>query len=167
MGQHYIDPVQYILGKDDTAPVKVEVDAPQQHLADVGTWRSITYTYEDGCQIVLWGDEYGDPNTPYISGPDGNVYRNFVCDIPNWEKKLAELPEPAEQNTNFLESIKTRQKFALNEINGHRSCTIVNMGLVALQLNRTLEYDPINERFINDEEANRYINQPMRAPWSI
>jgi hypothetical protein len=41
------------------------------------------------------------------------------------------------------------------------------MGLVALQLNRTLEYDPINERFINDEEANRYINQPMRAPWSI
>ncbi|NLD24013.1 MAG: gfo/Idh/MocA family oxidoreductase, partial [Bacteroidales bacterium] len=133
----------------------------------VGTWRSITYTYEDGCQIVLWGDEHGDPNTPYISGPNGNVYKNFVCDIPNWEKKLAQLPEPAEQNTDFLESVKTRQKFALNEINGHRSCTIVNMGLVALQLNRTLEYDPINERFINDEEANRYINQPMRAPWSI
>ena len=31
MGQHYIDPVQYILGKDDTSPIKVEVDAPQQH----------------------------------------------------------------------------------------------------------------------------------------
>ncbi|MFA7390700.1 MAG: Gfo/Idh/MocA family oxidoreductase, partial [Proteiniphilum sp.] len=31
MGQHYIDPVQYMLGKDDTSPVKVEVDAPQQH----------------------------------------------------------------------------------------------------------------------------------------
>ena len=31
MGQHYIDPVQYILGKDNTSPVKVEVDAPQQH----------------------------------------------------------------------------------------------------------------------------------------
>ena len=30
MGQHYIDPVQYILGKDDTYPVKVEVDAPVQ-----------------------------------------------------------------------------------------------------------------------------------------
>ena len=54
MGQHYIDPVQYILGKDNTSPVKVEVDAPQQHPDAVGTWQSITYTYEDGCQIVLW-----------------------------------------------------------------------------------------------------------------
>ena len=42
MGQHYIDPVQYFLGKDNTSPVKVEVDAPQQHPDAVGTWRSIT-----------------------------------------------------------------------------------------------------------------------------
>ena len=27
MGQHYMDPVQYLLGKDETSPVKVEVDA--------------------------------------------------------------------------------------------------------------------------------------------
>ena len=31
MGQHYLDPVQYMLNKDDTSPIKVEVDAPQQH----------------------------------------------------------------------------------------------------------------------------------------
>jgi myo-inositol 2-dehydrogenase/D-chiro-inositol 1-dehydrogenase len=167
MGQHYIDPVQYLLGKDNTSPVKVEVDAPQQHFDAVGTWRSITYTYEDGCQIVLWGGDYGEPDTPYIAGPNGNVYRNFVCDIPDWEKKLAEFPEPKEQNTDFIECIHNRQKFALNEINGHRSATIVNMGAVALQLNRTLEYDPIKELFVNDEEANRFIDQPMRAPWTI
>ena len=65
------------------------------------------------------------------------------------------------------ESVRTRQKFALNEINGHRSCTIVNMGIVALQLNRTLEFDPVTEQFINDEEANRLVDQPMRAPWTI
>ena len=167
MGQHYIDPVQYLLGKDDTSPVKVEVDAPQQHHDAVGTWRTITYTYDDGCQIILWGGDYGTPDTPYISGPNGNVYRNFVCDIPDWQKKLAEFPEPEEQNVDFLESIRTRQKFALNEINGHRSCTIVNMGLAALQLNRTLEFDPVAEQFVNDEEANRLIDQPTRAPWTI
>ena len=55
MGQHYLDPVQYFLGKDETSPVKVEVDAPQQHPEAVGTWRKITYTYEDGCQIILDG----------------------------------------------------------------------------------------------------------------
>lgn len=167
MGQHYIDPVQYMLGKDGTSPVKVEVDAPQQHPDAVGTWRSITYTYDDECQIILWGGDYGKPDTPYISGPNGNVYKNFVCDIPDWEKKLADFPEPEAQNTNFIECIHNRQKYALNEINGHRSCTIVNMGAVALQLNRTLEFDPVKEMFVNDEEANRLVNQPTRAPWTI
>jgi len=167
MGQHYIDPVQYILDKDHTSPVKVEVDAPQQHTEAAGTWRSITYTYADGCQIVLWGGDYGVENTPYIAGPKGNVYKNFVCDIPDWEKKLAAFPEPVPQNTDFLECIRTRQKFALNEVNGHHSCTIVNMGAVALRLNRTLHFDPVKQEFINDPEANQLVDEPMRAPWSI
>lgn len=167
MGQHYIDPVQYILDKDHTSPVKVEVDAPQQHPEAAGIWRSITYTYQDGCQIVLWGGDFGVENTPYIAGPKGNVYKNFVCDIPDWEKKLADYPEPASQNTDFLECIRNRQKFALNEVNGHRSCTIVNMGAVALRLNRTLHFDPVKQEFINDPEANQLLDEPMRAPWSI
>ena len=152
MGQHYMDPVQYFLGKDDESPVKVEVDAPQQHPDAVGVWRSITYTYADGCQIVLWGGDYGNPNTPYISGPKGNVYNNFVCDIPDWQIKLAEFPDPLPQQTDFDECIRTRQKFALNESNGHRSCTLVNMGAVALQLNRTLHFDSDKMEFINDDE---------------
>lgn len=167
MGQHYIDPVQYILDKDHSSPIKVEVDAPQQHPEAVSTWRSITYTYEDGCQIVLWGGDFGTPNTPYIAGPKGNVYKNFVCDIPDWERKLANYPDPTPQNVDFLESIRNRQKFALNEINGHRSCTIVNMGAIALRLNRTLHFDPVKQEFINDPEANRLVNEPMRSPWSI
>lgn len=167
MGQHYIDPVQYILGKDYTSPVKVEVDAPQQHPDAVSTWRSITYTYEDGCQIILWGGDFGKPNTPYIAGPKGNVYKNFVCDIPDWERKLSDYPEPAVQNDDFMECIRTRQKFALNELNGHHSCTIVNMGAIALRLNRTLHFDPVKQEFINDAEANRLLNPQMRAPWSI
>jgi len=167
MGQHYIDPVQYLLGKDNTSPIKVEVQAPQQNPDAAGVWESITYTYADGCQIVLWGGDYGQSDTPYIAGPKGNVYKNFVCDIPNWEKKLAEYPEPAPQNTDFMECIQTRQKFALNEVNGYHSATIVNMGAVALRLNRTLHYDPARQEFIHDAEANLMSNQPMRAPWSI
>jgi hypothetical protein len=116
---------------------------------------------------VLWGGDYGEPDTPYIAGPKGHVYKNFVCDIPDWEKKLAEYPEPAAQNTDFMECVRTRQKFALNEVNGYHSATIVNMGAVALRLNRTLNYDPVKQVFINDAEANRLLDQPMRAPWNI
>jgi myo-inositol 2-dehydrogenase/D-chiro-inositol 1-dehydrogenase len=166
MGQHYIDPVQYFLGKDQESPIKVEVDAPQQHSDAVGTWRRVTYTYADGCQIILDG-EGKDVGRPYIEGTKGNLYRGFQSDIPDMERKLAAFPEPVEQVTDFVEAVKNRQKFALNEMNGHRSCTVVNMGLIALRLGRTLHFDSEKQVFIQDEAANRLIDQPMRGPWSI
>lgn len=52
-------------------------------------------------------------------------------------------------------------------MNGHRSSTIVNMGVAALRLNRTLHFDPVKQLFINDDAANLLVNQPMRAPWNI
>ena len=167
MGQHYIDPVQYLLGKDETSPISVEIDAPQQHDDAVGTWRKIAYTYDDGCQIILYGEDNGDPNDAYIEGPGGKVYPNFVCDIPDWEKKLAEYPDPLPQQTDFIDCVRSRQKFALNEENGFRSATIVNMGAVALRLGRNLKFDPDKLLFVDDEAANRLIDQPMRYPWTL
>ncbi len=166
MGQHYLDPVQYMLGKDDTAPVKIEVDAPQQHYDAVGSWRRITYTYADGCQVILDG-ENRDKDAAYIEGPNGKIFRGFESDIPNLQSFLKTLPEPEPQMTIFSESVKTRKKFALNETNGFWSATLVNLGITAVRLGRTLNFDPENLQFIDDEGANRLINQPMRAPWAI
>jgi len=166
MGQHYMDPVQYFLGKDNESPVKIEVDAPQQHSDAVGTWRKITYTYADGCQIILDG-EGTEEGKAYIEGPNGKLYKGFVSDIPDLERKLAQYPDPAPQVTDFVEAVRTRQKFALNEENGYFSCTLVNLGLAALRLNRTLNYDSAKQEFVNDDAANRLINQPMRGPWSF
>ena len=71
------------------------------------------------------------------------------------------------QQTDFLHCVKNRQKFALNEQNGFRSATIVNMGGVALRLGRSLKFDPEKLLFVDDDAANRLIGQPMRAPWAI
>ena len=166
MGQHYIDPVQYFLGKDDTSPVSVEVDAEQQHPDACGTFRKLTFTYEDGCKIILDGVA-DEPNVPYIEGPHGKLYAGFKSDIPNLKEKLAMMPDPEPQVTDFIESVKYRTPFALNESNGFRSCTIINMGKIALQLGRSLKFDPVALSFINDDEANRMINPPMRSPWNI
>lgn len=166
MGQHYLDPVQYMLGKDDTAPVKIEVDAPQQHYDAVGSWRKITYTYADGCQIILDG-ENKDKDAAYIEGPNGKIYRGFRSDIPNLQSFLKTLPDPEPQISEFTQSVKTRKKFALNETNGFWSSTLVNLGIIAVRLGRSLKFDPEKLEFIDDEGANRMINQPMRAPWSI
>ena len=166
MGQHYLDPVQYMLGKDDTGPVSVEIDAPQQHYDAVGSWRRIIYTYADGCQIILDG-ENRDTNAAYIEGPNGKVYKGFRSTIPDIEKLINSLPDPEPQIDTFSESVRTRKKFALNESNGHRSCSVVNMGIIALRLGRNLKFDPVKQQFIDDEGANRLINQPMRGPWTI
>ena len=166
MGQHYLDPVQYFLGKDNTSPVRVDVDAPQQHPDAVGTWRRIELVYEDGCKIILDG-ENKDTNAPYIEGPKGKLYTGFRSDIPNLEKRLASFPDPEPQLTDFSEAVRIRRKFALNEENGFRSCTLVNLGIVAVRLGRSLQFDPIKLEFIGDRAANLLINQPMRAPWNI
>ncbi|WP_316842497.1 Gfo/Idh/MocA family oxidoreductase [Pedobacter gandavensis] len=166
MGQHYLDPIQYFLGKDDTNPVSVEIDAPQQHTDAVGIWRRITYTYADGCQIILDG-EGKDEKAAYIEGPKGKLYAGFKSDIPDLERKLAAFPDPEPQMTDFITSVKTRTQFALNEENGHRSCNIINIGLAALRLGRSLKFDPVKQEFIDDEGANRLINPVMRAPYTI
>jgi predicted dehydrogenase len=166
MGQHYLDPVQYFLGKDHTSPISVEIDAPQQNMDAVGTWRRITYTYADGCKIILDG-EGSVEGVPYIEGPKGKLYPGFKSDIPDLEKKLAAFPDPEPQVTDFIDAVKNRKKFALNEENGYRSCTIINIGLAALRLGRSLKFDPVKQEFIDDEGANRLIFPPLREPWTI
>jgi len=168
MGQHYIDPVQYLLGKDNEFPIKVEVDAPQQHPDAVGIWRNIVYTYADGCKIILEGEGFeSEGKVPYIEGPLGKVYKGFECTIPNVMQKIAEMPNPAMRNTDWLDCVRTRKHFALSEDEGYHSATIVNMGVVALRLNRTLHFDPKTQLFVNDDAANLLVEQPMRGDWKF
>jgi len=166
MGQHYLDPVQYLLGKDGTSPIEIDIDAPQQHPDAVSSWRRISMRYADGCEVILDGADSAK-NAAYIEGPDGKLFQGFSSDIPNFEREIERLPETAPQVTDFSEAVKTRTKFALNEANGHRSCTLVNLGIIALRLRRKLYFDPRSQRFEGDEEANRLIDQPMRAPWHV
>jgi hypothetical protein len=30
-----------------------------------------------------------------------------------------------------------------------------------------LHFDPVTQRFINDDAANRLVEEPMRAPWQM
>jgi predicted dehydrogenase len=166
MGQHYMDPVQYLLGKDGTSPIFIEVDAPVQDKDAVGIFNRITYTYADGCQIVLDG-EGKDDKVAYIEGPKGKLYKNFKTDIPDLDRKLAEFPEPAAQQTDFVDAVKNRKTFALNEANGHKSCTLVNLGLIAMRVHRNLKFDPIKQEIVGDEEAKQLMDQPMRAPYIL
>ncbi len=166
MGQHYLDPVQYLLEKDHTNPVKIEIDCPPQHPDAIGSFRRITYTYADGCQIILDGDN-SLKNSAFIEGPKGKIWQGMHSEIPNLNAILSELPDPAPQQTDFLDSVKNRRTFALNEQNGFRSCTMVNMGIIAMRLGRGFHFDPVKLRAVNDPGVDRLIYQNSRAAWRI
>jgi len=171
MGQHYLDPVQYILEKDDTSPVEIEAVAPwPPHPDACGKWGRVDLTYADGCKIILETDACGPPTTkgrPYIEGPKGKIYKGFKTDPPDLKDALAALPDPPRQISDFNESIVTRNKFGLNEVNGHRSNMLVHLANCAIRTGRKLRFDPVAMRFIGDDEANRLADQPMRAPWHL
>jgi predicted dehydrogenase len=166
MGMHYLDPVQDILDKDGTSPVEIEADAPQQHPDACGSWRRVRLKYADGCEIILDG-ENRRADVPFLEGPEGKLYRGFRSDIPKFREKAADLPDPEPQVTDFAEAVRGRLRFALNEANAHRSCTIVNLAKIAVRLGRPLRFDPVGQRFVGDEEADRLIDEPMRAPWHL
>ena len=87
--------------------------------------------------------------------------------MPDLRREIERVPDPEPRITDFNQSVRTRRKFALNETNGHRSCTLVNLGVIAVRLGRNLRFDPDAQRFIDDEGANRLLKQAMRGPWHI
>ena len=49
---------------------------------------------------------------------------------------------------------------------GHRLSTLLHCGNIALKLNRKVEWNPANERFVNDPEAEKFRKREMREKWS-
>lgn len=170
MGQHYLDPVQYMLGKDDTGPTEISAIAPwPTHPDAVGLWNQIEFKYADGMTIIVTSGEWGEPEPPglaFIEGPRGKVFANYQTDPPNLFQQLDGVPEPKPLVT-FETAVKTRQKTGGNEEVSHRSCSLVNLANIAIRTGRALKFDPVKEEFIGDEQANRFVNQPMRAPWHL
>ena len=190
MAQHYLDPLQYLLCKDETSPVKVEYKGPKQHPDVVGRFDRITLTYEDGTTVILDGDQ-SLKDAPFLMGSNGVTVwpvKDPKDGVRSWttpeqargqmfgmkdangkdmdvRKLLADLPAPAPQVTDFMESVRERKTFALNESNGFRSCTMFNLAIVAERLGRGFAFDPVALRARNDEAADRFLYQSMREKW--
>lgn len=81
-------------------------------------------------------------------------------------EKLAALPDPPPL-AEFDEAIRTRQQAGGHAESSHRVCALMHLANIAIRLGRKLSYDPVRESILGDEEANRLVNLPMRAPWHL
>ena len=69
---------------------------------------------------------------------------------------------------NFIDCIRTRKTPNADIEEGHRSALLFHMGNISYRLGgRKLEFDSKTERFINDEEANRFLKRTYRKPYTI
>ena len=161
MAQHHLDGFNYQYAKDGTSPVEVEAHAPPAHPEACGMWGWVELTYADGLVLVLDSGEWGKPydrREPRDVGPSdlGEEAR----------RKLDEMPDP-EPLVGFGEAVKTRKQAGGHAEAAHRTATLFHLANIAFRCGRKLRYDPVKEEIIGDDEANRLVYQPMRAPWRI
>ena len=161
MGQHFLDPVTWEYGLDHTSPTEITPYAPPAHPEAVGMWGWVELKYANGFTIVLesreWGKHYDRKQSRDISANDLT---------PGDRKKLAEMPDP-ERLLGFGEAVKARKPAGGNAEAAHRTVTIMHLANIAIRMGRKIHFDPVTEQITGDDEANRLVNQPMRAPWHL
>ena len=160
MGQHYLDPLTFLYGKDDTGPVEIEAHAPPAHPEVVGLWGWVKHTFADGFELILESGEWGELTGLKTVG----LRKEMLTD--EERATLAATPDP-EPLVGFGEAVKTRKLAGGNASVAHRTCSLLHLTNIAIRTGRKLKWDPEKEVFEGDEEANRLVDQPMRAPWHL
>ena len=77
------------------------------------------------------------------------------------------LPVSTDHHGNWSESIRShKQPIAPVEV-AHRSCSTCLVHHIVMKLKRPVHWDPAREKFTNDEEANKLLARPQRAPYLV
>ena len=173
-GSHMNDTAQWGNGTDDTGPVEIEAKAefPDRGLFDVHTTFRAVGMYANGVRLIM---ETGDPAGVRFEGDRGFVFvRRGAIEASDREllrEKIREdeinLYRSINHMKDFLECTRSRKDPVAPVEVGHRSNTICVITHIAMKLGRKLRWDPEAERFLNDDEANRWLDYQHRKPWTM
>ena len=163
MGAHHFDIAQWALGMDNSGPVKIE---PPEDNATTG----LKFTYANG--IVMY---HGGPSGCTFEGTKGTLYVDrgkIESDPANILEAKIGLDdfrvEPSDNHhRNWIDAIRSRKKPICDVEIGHRSASICELGQIGYDLRRPLNWDPVKEHFVNDDDANKLLSRPMRDPWKL
>lgn len=195
-GHHVLSIVLWAMNQDNAGPVSVEAtgELHKDGMYDVPHTMSVKWEFKNPDWTLTWDQPgtrhrfpganeeipwgalfHGDRDTLLLSGGDGG------CDT---EPKAKEYAPPARgvhlplfegsspdatvrHRENFLHCIRTGERPAMPVEVGHRVITLGNIANIAFQLRRKLRWDPKAQRFIGDDEANRFLSTPYRPPWRL
>ncbi|MEZ4830257.1 MAG: Gfo/Idh/MocA family oxidoreductase [Bacteroidia bacterium] len=187
-GAHHIDTAHWGMGTEYTGPVEIEAEAqfPKSGLWNVHGDFQVKAKYANGVMMEVSG---AFPNGVRFEGSEGWIFVSrgdvgvtasdpssaknseaFSASDPKILKSVIgpdeiHLYESPDQHLNWLESIISRKApIAPAEI-AHRSCSACLVMHIGMKLGRKLYWDPVRERFINDDEANSLVSRPQRYPY--
>jgi predicted dehydrogenase len=176
-GTHMFDLAQWGNGTDRTGPVELIYQGgtfPKDGLFDASSDIAFAARFSNGVEYVC-------RTRPEVSvdmrfeGTDGWIAYNGskVTMSPEslWRESIApgeiNLYRSVEHHRNFIDCLLSgREPITPVEV-GHRSTSLCHLGNICMQLGRNLKWDPIREEFPGDEQANRLLSRPMRAPWHL
>ncbi|MGD0583566.1 MAG: Gfo/Idh/MocA family oxidoreductase [Bacteroidales bacterium] len=166
-GAHMFDIAQWGLGMDKNGPVEI---------SPLGT-EFISYKYASG--TIMTSEAWDDNKSKGVKfwGSKGwiEITRDFfhASDskfLPS-KKEKAEGPYETRvpHQANFIEAVRTRKDPVVPVEIGHSSCTVCNLGNIAVDLNRTILWDPANEKFVGDidGEATKRTQYTYRNGWNL
>ena len=67
----------------------------------------------------------------------------------------------------FIDCVKTRKRPFRDIEYAVHTTTVCHLFLAAYELERSLKWDTVKQRFVNDNEANRLVDVERREPWVI
>jgi myo-inositol 2-dehydrogenase / D-chiro-inositol 1-dehydrogenase len=188
-GSHHVDTAHWGMGTEYTGPIEVEAEAdfPTEGLWNVHGDFRVEAKYANGVTMIISGDF---PNGVRFEGDDGWIFvaregavteddpatsaggSPLLASDPailrsRIETNELHLYESPEQHANWIDCIRSRKATVAPPEIAHRSSSACLVAHIAMKLPRKLHWDPINERFKNDDEANRWLSRPQRHPWTV
>jgi predicted dehydrogenase len=161
-GAHHFDIAQWGLGMDDSGPVQIV--PPEDPKAMTG----VRFVYANGTQVI-----HGKSGGVRFIGSEGEILVNrgkFKITPESLDREPSpddsvQLYKSTDHYQDFLDCVKTRKRPIADVEIGCRSVSVCHLGNMAYWYRRTLNWDPVKERFTGDAEANTWLDRQRRAPW--
>ncbi len=168
---HYCDIAQWGMGTERTGPIEVYGKGvfPTGPLYDTVENYEFVCKYAEGFTMIVAGHLEngirfeGSDGWAFVSHQKIDAHRKSLLDSAIDPNEI-HLYESNDHKGNFLDCIRTRAETVSPAEIAQRSVSVGHLGVIAITLGRKLKWDPANERFTNDEQANRMLSRLMRSP---
>lgn len=177
-GIHHLDIAQWGNGSELTGPISVEGhrgEFPTEGLANNCMKWELEFQYANGVKMIYTDENGRCKHGVRFEGPKGWVHvtrSEFYSEPESLVKSPIgpndiQLPRSDDHHRNFVDAVRKGTKVICPIDVAVKTDMVAQVANIASRLGHKLQWDPEQEQFIGDDEANRMLSRPMREPWTL